>query len=302
MKSLAPLPLRLLTHNIRYATSSPFMSEQDWKVRRSRIISELRFNTAHCSESFICLQEALHHQLIDIMSGLNKPGETWAFIGVGRDDGRDAGEYSPIIYRSNVWVLKDYKNVWLSETPDRPSKSWDAASVRILTIGVFQHHDCKKTIVAMNTHLDDQGAYSRWQAAKIILQQVALFSENEKGQETLPVFLAGDFNSEPDGKAYMLITGDGSPMCDIQSRVPEDQRYGNLNTFTGFENDQGLLSRIDFLFVNLTDMDNYGEHGAPRRTHVNRWLVEHYGVLENRFEDGVFTSDHRAVIGDVLLQ
>ena len=58
---------------------------------------------------------------------------------------------------------------------DRPSKSWDAASIRILTIAVFQHRATAKAVVAMNTHLDDQGSKSRFEAAKIILQQVRIF-------------------------------------------------------------------------------------------------------------------------------
>lgn len=96
MKLYEPLPVRLLTHNIRYATDSPFKGEEKWDVRKSRLINELSFNTAHCAESFICLQEVLHKQLVDILSGLNSKKKAWAFVGVGRDDGLEAGEYSPI--------------------------------------------------------------------------------------------------------------------------------------------------------------------------------------------------------------
>lgn len=290
--------MRLLTHNIRYATSSLFPGEERWVVRKPRLISELHFNTAHCPASFICLQEVLHHQLVDILSGLNEPKEKWDYIGVGRDDGRQAGEYSPIIYQPAFWMLRDYKSVWLSETPDRPSKSWDSASIRILTIGVFQHRESEEMVVAMNTHLDDQGSESRLQAAKIILQQITLFAKKAVGRETMPVFLAGDFNSEPDDEAYKAITSEESPMCDIQPLVPKDQRYGNLHTFTGFEGDPALLSRIDFLFINYTHASHYN----PPKKIVDPWLVEGYGILENRFEDGVYNSDHRAVIGDVMLK
>ena len=301
MRSPAPLPVRLLTHNIRYATSSPFQGEQRWDVRRPHLINELRFNTAYCSEAFICLQEVLHGQLVEILSGLNETKEVWDYIGDGRDDGEDAGEYSPIIYQSTIWALQSYKTVWLSETPDRPSKGWDAASVRILTVGVFQHRESKKVIVAMNTHLDDQGSRSRLEAVKIILEQIALFSKEGQGKEVLPVFLAGDFNSEPDDEAYKFINSDISPMYDLQSLIPKDQRYGNLHTFTGFEDDQAVLSRIDFLFINLKDKNIPLEQGASRESSADRWAVEHYGILGNRFEDELYISDHRAVIGDVVV-
>jgi len=148
-----PLPIRLLTHNIRYATQSPFKGEEIWEIRRPRLVSELGFNTSHCAESFICLQEVLHQQLIDILSDLSSIKETWKYVGVGRDDGHQAGEYSPILYRPRVWELRKRKTIWLSETPDRPSKSWDAASTRILTVAVFRHRSTRKTVVAMNTHV-----------------------------------------------------------------------------------------------------------------------------------------------------
>ena len=96
MKVYEPLPIRLLTHNVRYATNSPFNGEERWSVRKSRLINELSFNTAHCAESFICLQEVLHQQLVDILVGLNSKKVVWASVGVGRDDGLEAGEYSPI--------------------------------------------------------------------------------------------------------------------------------------------------------------------------------------------------------------
>ena len=90
MKVYKPLPIRLLTHNIRYATNSPFKGEEKWIIRKPRLINELSFHTAH-AESFICLQEVLHQQLLDILSGLNSgldsEKKVWDYVGVGRDDG-----------------------------------------------------------------------------------------------------------------------------------------------------------------------------------------------------------------------
>lgn len=73
---------------------------------------------------------------------------------------------------------------------DRPSKRWDAASTRILTIAVFQHRSTSKTVVAMNTHLDDQGSKSRLEAAKIILEQIRLFTDQVPHGQSPPIFLA----------------------------------------------------------------------------------------------------------------
>ncbi|KAI4133358.1 MAG: hypothetical protein LQ338_000258 [Usnochroma carphineum] len=276
------LPVRLLTHNIRYATDSPVGGEEEWSVRRMRMINELRFNTAHCDESFICLQEVLHRQLIDILNGLNgeRKGE-WDFIGVGRDDGVRDGEFSPIVYRCSTWLLESWETVWLSETPDKPSRGWDAACNRILTIGIFRHRHSKKKLVAMNTHLDHQGAKSRLEAAKIILGQIG--EKSQQGQQ--PVFLAGDFNSQQDDDAYSMLTNEASPMKDLYTLSSSERRYGHYYTFTGFGSDKP--ARIDFLFVNQK---------------VHPWLVQDYAVLENKFDDEVYASDHRAVAADAAFR
>ena len=96
MKVYEPLPIRLLTHNVRYATKTPVKGEERWGIRKARLVNELSYNTAHCAESFICLQEVLHQQLFDILASLNSKTMAWTFVGVGRDDGVEAGEYSPI--------------------------------------------------------------------------------------------------------------------------------------------------------------------------------------------------------------
>jgi endonuclease/exonuclease/phosphatase family metal-dependent hydrolase len=284
MKSNAQIPMRLLTHNIRYATSSPFTGEKPWADRKQLILNELYFNTLYSPEAFICLQEVLHQQLLDVMGGLDKlsPGE-WDRIGVGRDDGKEAGEYSPILFRSGIWKLEKFQTVWLSQTPDKPSKGWDAASVRILTVGVFQHRQSKKSIVALNTHLDDQGEKSRQESAKLILDTITKTASAGNGSDSLPVFLAGDLNSDRSGSAYKLLTAASSSLEDTNGLAAV--KYGDKSTFTGFEGKS--RTEIDHVFV------------GPKA--AKPWGVKAYAVLANRFEDGVYNSDHRAVVADVVL-
>jgi len=90
----SPTNIRVLTHNIRYATESPFKGEERWPVRCPRLCSQLLFNSVP-EATFICLQEVLHHQLVDILKALNQSvdvGGEWKYVGVGREDGNQAGE------------------------------------------------------------------------------------------------------------------------------------------------------------------------------------------------------------------
>ncbi|KAL4769020.1 Endonuclease/exonuclease/phosphatase [Aspergillus nidulans var. acristatus] len=254
------IPLRILTHNIRYATTSPFKGERLWEERAPRLLNELRYNTRN-QDAFICLQEALDNQLIDILSGLNSSDHvdsgaaaessdhTWAYIGVGREDGYKAGEYSPILYRPSVWELRHWETVWLSETPEVPSKSWDAASIRIVTIGLFTHHVSRHTVLAMNTHLDDQGSRSRFEAAHIILRKIDEYRNGRFGNIISGIFLAGDLNSEDTQEAYAVLTAPVSPMVDTATLVDTADYYGNQTTWTGFGYEGEDPKRIDYVLL-----------------------------------------------------
>lgn len=280
-----PVPIRVITHNIRYATKSPGRGEKPWSERKPLLVNELRYHTRHNPESFICLQEVLNGQLVDILDGLNNSTSTqeWTSIGVGRDDGRQSGEYSPILFRPSVWNLVSFKTFWLSETPDKVgSVGWDAALPRIVTVGLFQHKQNGRKVRGACTHFDNQGVVARKQSAGLIVKLVGEWEKD--GQENVPVFVAGDLNSQPEEEAYQVFNGAGSPLKDTRDLVEEKKRYGNKNTFTGFEGKSGDLSLIDFVFVRK-----------------ERWTVDGYAVLENKFEDGVYDSDHRAVVADLVL-
>ncbi|KAF3937848.1 hypothetical protein ABW19_dt0207494 [Dactylella cylindrospora] len=303
--SSAPLPLRIITHNIRYATSSPFPGEEPWPTRLPHLASQLYHLTSSSPQTptIICLQEVLHNQLVDILTTLNSalPEETqWSSIGVHRNDGKTAGEASPILYQPSIFKPLTNTTTWLSPTPEVPSKGWDAASIRIITHGIFQHIPTKTEIVFMSTHLDDQGSVSRFNAAGIIIDIAAEYEKQGK-----PIILGGDFNSEVKQEAYQRLTEEGSGVVDVRNYVDGIRKYGEKNTYTGFGKGE-RQTLIDFIFVDDSvgkagvgvGEDRQGEGGGKKR-----WKVKGYAVIPNKFADvGVFLSDHRAVVADLELE
>lgn len=329
-----PLSLRVITHNIRYAATNLFDNERPWPERAPLVLNQLRHEVrgfvpplgSTSSETngspsepssavpyagaFICLQEVLHPQLVDVLAGLNDgiasdpdpdpPAEGWRHIGVGRDDGAQQGEYSPILYPAGTFRVVHNETVWLSPTPDRPSKGWDAGSVRLLTVGVFEHAATGRRLVAANTHLDNAGPRSRRESVPIILRTLdRVRAEWAPGggdggggaNGTLPVFLAGDFNSSPAQEAYLAMKESGW-MRDLHDEIPEGERYGNDITFTGFrpDRDKDQQGRIDYIWL-----------GAGKEGEGQQWEAEGYAVLPNVFDSGVYLSDHRAVVGDLRM-
>ncbi|KAK3071560.1 hypothetical protein LTR53_008399 [Teratosphaeriaceae sp. CCFEE 6253] len=274
--------------------------------------------------SFISLQEVLHSQLHDILCALNgidkRPksrslphGPHWAHLGVAREDGKSKGEYSPILYPVKLFRVLHFENRWLSPTPDRPSKGWDAGSERILTTAVFEHRATSERLAVFNTHLDNAGSEARENSVAMIVDVIDRIRvdwamdrhSRETGENTsvpLNFILTGDFNSFPTQEAYKAIVA-SDRMVDTYQAVPKERRYGNEVTFTGFrpdtDEDVDEIGRIDFVWFGPKSAVSSGLLNVTRAD-LPRWSVEGYSVLPNVFDDGVFCSDHRAVVADVL--
>lgn len=273
----ATLPLRVLSFNIRYANPHPVKNEAPWPERLPHLATTLRFLTSQNPNAFLCHQEVLHSQLQDISREL---GPSWSHIGIGRDGGND-GEFSPVFYQPATWKCEKEKTAWLSPTPDRPSRGWDAALKRIVTMGLFSHRTTGARVVVMSTHFDHVGTEARAQSAKLILEFVAEWRQLEGPDKPLAVVLGGDFNSTPEDEGYRTMTAPGTGMLDTKELVDADRRYGNDLTYTSFG--EANSKRIDFLFV----------------TSELAVDVTQYGVPANRFDDGVYISDHRPVVVDL---
>ncbi|KAK9470899.1 Endonuclease/exonuclease/phosphatase [Dipodascopsis tothii] len=263
------LAVRVYTHNIRYATTRPAKGEVLWAKRKHAVAESIRFHTTGRT-SVVCLQEVLYSQLLDLLKLL---GEDWDYYGVGRDDGRKAGEYAAVLYRTTQFKIELYKTVWLSETPEVPGKGWDAASVRVLTIVLFRHKASGRNLYVLNTHLDDQGRVARAEGAELICNIISSLEDPHT------LVLAGDLNSEPNQEAYPVLA---KALADGR-HAPGVHLYGDDNTFTGFD-DTTRRKRIDYVFADPS------------------LVVENYAVLPNRFDDGMWTSDHRPVIADVIVK
>ncbi|KAK0392086.1 hypothetical protein NLU13_1584 [Sarocladium strictum] len=278
------MPLRIITFNIRYATKTPVLGEQPWAVRGPKLTQQLIFNTEGHDNSFICLQEVLHSQVKDVQARL---GHSWSHIGRGRDEKPTDGEFSPVFYRSDIWDCVKHDVKWLSETPHKPSKGWDAVLNRIVTMGLFRHKETGLTVIVMSTHFDHIGVKARENSAKLLIKFAREWNQGSDSDDPTPsaVLIGGDFNSDPSDGAYKLMTAKGSGMSDIADLVPNKEHYGNYLTYTSFGEPGESPSRIDFLFIK-----------EPRSAKVRT-----FGVLANSFDDNVRLSDHRAVIADLSI-
>lgn len=271
------MPLRLVSYNVRNATPFPVTGEKPWKVRAPKLCTQLRFITAGHESAFLCLQECFFSQIKDINARL---GDEWSYVGRGRDARETDGEFSPIFYKHRVWECTHTETRWLSETPHKPSRGWDAALNRIVTIGEFTHRARGTKVVVMSTHFDHIGVKARENSARLLIS----IGKEWSGRAGLAaVLVGGDFNSNPDDGAYKMMVAEGSGMSDVSDLVPPEGRYGNHLTYTSFGEPGNWPERIDFLFIQ-----------EPRAAKINT-----FGVLANSFDDNVRISDHRPVVADM---
>ncbi|ODQ80374.1 hypothetical protein BABINDRAFT_35863 [Babjeviella inositovora NRRL Y-12698] len=278
-----PLKVRVYTHNIRYDNRNPSPGEHLWEERREYVSRSIFFNTNNIP-SVVCLQEVLHHQLTGIVEDLNHAqkqaslGHGWTYAGVGRADGKTKGEYSPIVYNTHTWDLVESQTFWLSETPDVPSKGWDADLERVVVwVHLKSKKDPKVHINVFNTHLDHIGVVARRESVKLIIQKAG-------GLNSYPSIFAGDFNVEKIEEPYVIAA---EKMYDAATMVHGINRYGHNNTFTGFDHGQTEPEKvIDYIWI--------------EKEKSKGLKVQSYGVLHSIFHS-FYMSDHRPVAVDISI-
>ncbi|MES2382857.1 MAG: endonuclease/exonuclease/phosphatase family protein [Bacteroidota bacterium] len=255
--------IKVITYNIRY--NNPADGENSWPNRKTSVESIFKQYQA----DIYCLQEVLHSQLIDLQTMLTD----YSWVGVGRDDGKEAGEHSPIFYKTNKYQLINSGTFWLSPTPAiAGSKGWDAALPRICTWAQLKDISNGKVFVVFNTHFDHQSKKARQESVRLILTTTRTLADS------LPILFAGDLNSEPNSRVYKMI------LCNKKyGFIDSYQKQAGHCTFTSFNVNGSICKRLDFIF--------YNKH----------FSLTQYQIIKNQ-RGMYYPSDHLPVMAILHLQ
>jgi len=248
--------INVITYNLRYSTEKDGINA--WSKRKDNVKALVKFYEA----DILCAQEALAEQYDAILEN-----SEFEAVGAGRDDGKRKGEFSPIFYNKHRFVKKEGGVFWLSQTPNVPSKGWDAMFNRVCTWVRLYDKLNKKEFLVFNTHYDHVGVQARIESAKLIKQKIQEIAPK------LPVVYTGDLNVTPETDAIATIKSFLSDSKEVSIEPP----YGPEGTFNGFKFDSPLKDRIDYIFVN------------------KGFKVQKYGVLTDNKEQRYF-SDHLPVM------
>lgn len=229
-------PLLAMTYNIRLDT--PADGANSWVHRRHLLIGQI----ASLRPALLGLQEVLLNQKRDLELAL----PDYSFVGGGRDDGKDAGEFSPLAIDKTVFRIGASGMFWLSPTPGRPSMGWDAAYRRVATwTHVIRRSDGARLLV-VNSHWDNQGQNARLQGGALILNWVR---HNRLAGERLIV--VGDFNADNDEESVAQLlrgTPDKALMQDSR-KIAEQPVFGPAFSFNAFDAFPAKGQLIDHIFV-----------------------------------------------------
>lgn len=236
------------TYNIRYENKGDEKNGNGWKQRGPVVCQLIQFHDFDIFGS----QEVLKSQLDAMLNAMPE----YDYIGVGRDDGKDKGEFSPIFYKRSLFNLLDFGTFWLSEKTDRPNTGWDASLPRVCTWGKFEMKEGCRSFWLFNLHLDHRGVVARQESAKLVLDRILSMCNGE------PVILMGDFNITQLDESYIMLNTSGI-LKDVYDTA--EIRYALNGTSNNFNPNLISDKRIDHIFI------------------TNHFKAKRYGVLTDTY-------------------
>jgi len=255
-----PEAIRVVTWNILVGTErGALWKRHGWPVRRKALEAAL----AGTEPDILCVQEALLEQLTTVAAMLPRHRR----VGVGRDDGRSAGEHCAIFFDASRFEEVESGTFWLEEPAQEPPTTVLLGPKRICTWVRLRDREDGRCLRIYNTHLYLTEP-ARLRAVRMILARI------DRGDPADAVLVTGDFNAGPAAPSRRLFTAAGlistAELAGAAPGAPTYQFYG----------------------IRLRNLD---EILADRR-----WRVLDHRVLDVKPEN-TFPSDHFGVMADVIL-
>lgn len=244
--------LKVMSYNIRLGSAND--GTNSWSLRYTATGEMLEDQ----APDVFGVQEALDYQVryINDMCG-------YEYVGVGRENGKKEGEHMAIFWNKKSVSMLKWGTFWLSETPQKPSKGWDAACFRTATWALMKDKKTGRKFYFVNTHLDHEGKEAQKNGLKLIVDRIG-----EINPEGYPMVLTGDFNMKPDDPN----------LAELDSKMQSTRKIAavtdNHDTYNGWGRGSGI---IDYIYVS-------GFSSCPE-----------YQTVVKRYRDRKFVSDHYPV-------
>jgi len=256
--SISAQTFTVATYNLRYDNRGD--SGNLWVNRAPVQANLIRFHDF----DVVGIQEGLINQLEDLSKALTQ----YTRYGIGRDDGKASGEHSAIYFKKDKFKLLNSGDFWLSQTPDKPGKGWDATCCnRICSWVQLQDIASKKKFYFFNVHFDHQGVIARIESAKLMIEKIKEIAGNN------PVVFTGDLNGGRNSDCYKYISNAGIIK---DSHELAAFPYENNASFNSFRTPRGM-EVIDHIFV--TKQFKVKKWGILTDTYFGKYPSDHFPVM-----------------------
>lgn len=195
----------------------------------------------------------------------------YGYVGVGRDKDL-GGEASPIFYKKDKYELLNGGTFWLSKTPEKPSKGWDAMFNRVCTYAVLKDKETGFTYAHFNAHFDHLGVIARQESVAVVTAKIAEIAPD------MPVVFTGDLNENQESDMYASVIESGFKDARVLSGSED-----NDGTFHGYSDLTAKKLPIDYIFVNAFAKS------------VNSYTVD------RNMLNGIYPSDHHPVVSEITM-
>jgi endonuclease/exonuclease/phosphatase family metal-dependent hydrolase len=191
-----------------------------------------------------------------------------------------------ILYDPEKLRPLDTGGFWLSETPERHSRSWGTRVARSATWALFGLTGTGLSILHLNTHLDHVSAQARREGSRLIVQEIVEIADRTSGDPV--IVLTGDFNARPGSRTYKNLTESGFVDTFVAAGNEDDENANTFHAFRGTRYHDPHPSRgprrIDWILLKGSE---------------ERLRIESHSIIRDADEDsGLFPSDHYPIIAD----
>lgn len=247
--------LKVMSYNIRMGTAKDGTNSWEYRYPATAMMIQDQ------KPDVFGVQEAFDFQIRFIEDNFTD----YDCVGVGRDNGKSEGEHMSIFWNKKTIKMIKWGTFWLSETPEKPSKGWDAACKRTATWALMKDKNTGKMFYFVNTHLDHRGSEARRQGLNLIVSRI-----DEINQKGYPMVLTGDFNMKPDDAA---LTGLEQKMQSARKIAPKTDNHATLNLWGKGKADMV----IDYIYVSgFSACPEY--HTITEKYGAWKYVSDHYPI------------------------
>ena len=247
--------LKVMSYNIRMGAAKDGTNSWEYRYPATALMLEDQ------KPDVFGVQETFNYQIRFIEDNFMD----YDCVGVGRDDGKQKGEFMSIFWNKKTVKMLKWGTFWLSETPEKPSMGWDAACKRTATWALMKDKKTGKQFYFVNTHLDHRGAEAQRKGLELIVERIAQI--NPKGY---PMVLTGDFNVKPDNAALKDLD---TKMQSARKIAPRTDNHPTFNNWGKIKPDMV----IDYIYVSgFSACPEY--HTVTEKYGTWKYVSDHYPI------------------------